>query len=128
MSSALAQRPVGVPSVLVDDGVQALQALARDQVRQLLPGTSVVAVTGSAGKTSTKDLIAATVAPRGPVVAPVGSFNNDLGLPLTILRADAGTATLVLEMGMRGPGQARRDCAPLPSLRLVWSSTSAPRT
>ena len=59
----------------------------------------VVGVTGSVGKTTTKDLLATILASRGPIIAPPGSFNNELGLPLTVLRADENTATLVLEMG-----------------------------
>lgn len=59
----------------------------------------VVGVTGSVGKTTTKDLLAVLLEPRGPIIAPPGSFNNEIGLPLTVLRADENTATLVLEMG-----------------------------
>lgn len=59
----------------------------------------VVGVTGSVGKTTTKDLLATLLEPRGPIIAPPGSFNNEIGLPLTVLRADEKTATLVLEMG-----------------------------
>ncbi len=61
-------------------------------------------MTGSAGKTSTKDLIAQLVGRAGPTVHPPGSFNNEIGLPLTVLRADAATRHLVLEMGARGIG------------------------
>jgi len=64
----------------------------------------VVAVTGSSGKTSTKDLIARVLATAGPTVSPQGSFNTEVGLPLTVLQADASTRFLVLEMGMRGEG------------------------
>ncbi|WP_433725150.1 UDP-N-acetylmuramoyl-tripeptide--D-alanyl-D-alanine ligase [Nocardia sp. CA-129566] len=67
-------------------------------------GLTVVGVTGSSGKTSTKDLLAAVLAPLGPVVAPPGSFNNELGHPWTALRADADTRFLVLELSARGPG------------------------
>ncbi len=65
-------------------------------------------VTGSSGKTSTKDLLAAVLAPLGPTVAPPGSFNNELGLPWTALRADAATRHLVLEFSARGPGHIAR--------------------
>lgn len=65
---------------------------------------TVVGVTGSSGKTSTKDLLAAVLAPLGPVVAPPGSFNNELGHPWTALRADEKTRFLVLELSARGPG------------------------
>jgi UDP-N-acetylmuramoyl-tripeptide--D-alanyl-D-alanine ligase len=70
----------------------------------------VVAVTGSSGKTSTKDLLAAVIAPLGPVVAPPGSFNNELGVPLTLLRVEEGTRTLVVEMGARGRGHIAHLC------------------
>src|SRR5699024_824263 len=63
-----------------------------------------VAVTGSVGKTTTKDLLAQVLATLGNVIAPPASFNNEIGLPLTVLRADAQTRVLVLEMGADGPG------------------------
>jgi UDP-N-acetylmuramoyl-tripeptide--D-alanyl-D-alanine ligase len=75
------------------------------------PGMTVVGVTGSSGKTSTKDLLAAVLAPLGPTVAPPGSFNNELGLPWTVLRADATTRQLVLELSARGPGHIAALCA-----------------
>jgi UDP-N-acetylmuramoyl-tripeptide--D-alanyl-D-alanine ligase len=81
----------------------ALAALAGHAVRAL-PATAVVGVTGSSGKTTTKDLLAAVLAPLGPTIAPPGSFNNELGLPYTALRAGAGTRHLVLEFSARGPG------------------------
>jgi UDP-N-acetylmuramoyl-tripeptide--D-alanyl-D-alanine ligase len=81
----------------------ALAALAGHVVRAL-PATTVVGVTGSSGKTSTKDLLAAVLGPLGPTIAPPGSFNNELGLPWTALRADAGTRHLVLEFSARGAG------------------------
>ena len=81
----------------------ALARLAAHVVGEL-PGLTVVGVTGSSGKTSTKDLLAAVLAPLGPTVAPPESFNNELGLPWTALRADAGTRHLVLEFSARGTG------------------------
>jgi UDP-N-acetylmuramoyl-tripeptide--D-alanyl-D-alanine ligase len=98
----LASRPVdGVPNVvLVDDAAVALAALARHVAGQLT--ATVIGVTGSSGKTSTKDLIAQVLG--SGVVATNRSFNNELGLPLTVLRADEATRYLVLEMGARGPG------------------------
>ncbi|MET8676534.1 UDP-N-acetylmuramoyl-tripeptide--D-alanyl-D-alanine ligase [Streptomyces sp. NPDC004647] len=104
-AAVLAARPVGVPAIVVDDVEAALGALARAVVERL--GTTVVALTGSAGKTSTKDLIAQLLERRGPTVWPPGSFNNEIGLPLTALRADTGTRHLVLEMGARGVGHIR---------------------
>ncbi|MFX4293843.1 UDP-N-acetylmuramoyl-tripeptide--D-alanyl-D-alanine ligase [Streptomyces bohaiensis] len=104
-AAVLATRPVGVPAVLVDDVTAALGALARHTVREL--GATLVALTGSSGKTSTKDLIAQLLRELGPTVWTPGSLNNEIGLPLTALRADAGTRHLVLEMGARGVGHIR---------------------
>ncbi len=96
----------GRPIWPVDDTLEAYQQLARLWRRQL--GLPVVAVTGSAGKTTTRELIRAALSPLGPVVASSGNENNDVGAPLTILKADAGTAALVVEMGMRGLGEIDR--------------------
>ncbi|TSB20707.1 UDP-N-acetylmuramoyl-tripeptide--D-alanyl-D-alanine ligase, partial [Streptomyces benahoarensis] len=104
-TAVLAARPVGVPAIVVDDVVAALGALARAVVGRL--GTNVVALTGSAGKTSTKDLIAQLLQRNGPTVWPEGNLNNEIGLPLTALRADDTTSHLVLEMGARGVGHIR---------------------
>ncbi|KRV50131.1 UDP-N-acetylmuramoyl-tripeptide--D-alanyl-D-alanine ligase [Wenjunlia vitaminophila] len=101
----LAARPVGVPAVVVEDVTAGLGALARLVVERL--GATVVALTGSAGKTSTKDLIAQLLERIGPTVYPTGSLNNEIGLPLTALRAELGTRHLVLEMGARGIGHIR---------------------
>ncbi|GGO57722.1 UDP-N-acetylmuramoyl-tripeptide--D-alanyl-D-alanine ligase [Streptomyces daqingensis] len=103
--AVLATRPVGVPAVVVDDVTRALGALARHVVERL--GTQVVALTGSAGKTSTKDLIAQLLERLGPTVWTPGSLNNEIGLPLTALRADAESRHLVLEMGARGKNHIR---------------------
>ena len=94
--------------IAVEDVYQALGCLAREQLQALRESAgsdfTVVAVTGSVGKTTTKDLLSKLLSGRGEVVAPPGSFNNELGLPLTVLRATASTATLVLEMGAGAPG------------------------
>ncbi|MYS22014.1 UDP-N-acetylmuramoyl-tripeptide--D-alanyl-D-alanine ligase [Streptomyces sp. DvalAA-14] len=103
--AVLAARPVGVPAIVVDDVQTALGALAQHVLERL--GTTVVALTGSAGKTSTKDLIAQLLQELAPTVWTPGSLNNEIGLPLTALRADAGTRHLVLEMGARGIGHIR---------------------
>lgn len=108
-SAALATRPSGLPTVVVADPVVALGALARQVVADLADLT-VVAVTGSSGKTSTKDLLAAVMAARGPVVAPAGSMNTEVGLPLTALLCDDSTRTLVAEMGARGVGHIAYLC------------------
>ncbi|MFI8099864.1 UDP-N-acetylmuramoyl-tripeptide--D-alanyl-D-alanine ligase [Streptomyces sp. NPDC086023] len=103
--AVLAARPVGVPAIVVDDVETALGALARAVVGRL--GTDVVALTGSAGKTSTKDLIAQVLQQHAPTVWTPGSLNNEIGLPLTALKATAETQHLVLEMGARGIGHIR---------------------
>ncbi|WP_371496540.1 UDP-N-acetylmuramoyl-tripeptide--D-alanyl-D-alanine ligase [Kitasatospora sp. NBC_00374] len=101
--AVLASRPVGVPAILVDDVVQALGRLARGVVERARD-TAFVALTGSAGKTSTKDLIGQLLQRRGETVFPPGSFNNEIGMPLTALRITGSTRHLVLEMGARGKG------------------------
>ncbi|TFV60606.1 UDP-N-acetylmuramoyl-tripeptide--D-alanyl-D-alanine ligase [Mycobacterium sp. PS03-16] len=124
--AVLAARPVGVPAVIAPpatgadagagvlehdtDGagaavLAALARLAAAVAAELAEGgLRIVGITGSSGKTSTKDLVAAVLAPLGEVVAPPGSFNNELGHPWTVLRADRGTNFLVLEMSARHPG------------------------
>jgi UDP-N-acetylmuramoyl-tripeptide--D-alanyl-D-alanine ligase len=110
----LAERPsVPVPTILVGDALAAIGALAR-AVLDRLPDLTVVGITGSSGKTSTKDLIGQLLERLGPTIAPAGSFNNELGLPHTVLRADAGTRFLVLEMGARGPGHLTYLCGIAP--------------
>lgn len=108
-AAALATRPSALPTIVVPDPVAALGALARHVVAQL-PDLMVVAVTGSSGKTSTKDLLAAVMAARGPVVAPAGSMNTEVGLPVTALQCDDRTRTLVAEMGARGVGHVAYLC------------------
>ncbi len=107
--AVLAQRPVGVPSVVVADSIVALGQLAR-HVRRHLAATRVVGITGSQGKTSAKDLLAQILLVAGPTVATVGNLNNEIGVPLTVLRADETTAHLVLELGARGLGHIRHLC------------------
>jgi UDP-N-acetylmuramoyl-tripeptide--D-alanyl-D-alanine ligase len=94
--------PVGVV-ISADDPLAALQALARAWRREL--GAQVVAITGSTGKTSTKDLLAAMLRQDRRVVASDQNLNTEIGMPLTILGAPRGTEALVLEMAMRGSGQ-----------------------
>ena len=130
--AVLAARPVGVPAIVVEpvpdadsgaasgrtagvlehdaDGsggavLAALAKLASAVAADLVEdGLTIVGITGSSGKTSTKDLIAAVLAPLGEVIAPPGSFNNELGHPWTVLRATRSTDFLVLEMSARHPG------------------------
>ncbi|WP_405909146.1 MULTISPECIES: UDP-N-acetylmuramoyl-tripeptide--D-alanyl-D-alanine ligase [unclassified Streptomyces] len=103
--AVLAQRPVGVPAIVVDDVQTALGALARSVVERT--GATLVALTGSAGKTSTKDLIAQVLNRKAPTVWPEGNLNNEIGLPLTALRVTDETQFLVLEMGARYIGDIR---------------------
>ncbi|WP_232662203.1 UDP-N-acetylmuramoyl-tripeptide--D-alanyl-D-alanine ligase [Pseudonocardia sp. TRM90224] len=122
-SAVLTARELDLPSVVVpaaaratgtylDDvdpdgsGAAVLAALAKLAVHVLgaLPDLTLVGITGSSGKTSTKDLIGAVLAPLGPMVAPPGSFNTELGLPWTALRADRDTRHLVLEYSARNVG------------------------
>ncbi|MFB9469258.1 UDP-N-acetylmuramoyl-tripeptide--D-alanyl-D-alanine ligase [Nonomuraea salmonea] len=100
--AVLAARPVGVPALVVGDVQLALGRLAGHVLRRLRP--AVIGLTGSVGKTTTKDLLAQVLERHGPTVATDRSFNNELGLPLTVLRADAGTRYLVLEMGASRKG------------------------
>jgi UDP-N-acetylmuramoyl-tripeptide--D-alanyl-D-alanine ligase len=107
--ACLGSRPTSLPTVVVADVQAALQALASTVVGRLRDGgLTVVAVTGSQGKTSTKDLMAAVFAATAPTVATKGSFNNEIGMPLTALRADASTRFLLLEMGARGIGHIKQ--------------------
>ena len=147
-AAVLAARPVGVPAIVVppaaaadtESGVlehdvdgagaavlAALAALAKAVAAELVAGgLTIIGVTGSSGKTSTKDLIAAVLRPLGEVVAPPGSFNNELGHPWTVLRATSDTDYLVLEMSARHPGNiaALAAIAP-PSIAVVLNVGTA---
>ncbi len=102
--AALTSRPVDdLPAVVVDDVQVAFARLAREVIARAA-GLTVVAVTGSSGKTSTKDLLAQVLGRLGPTVAAEGSYNSEVGVPLTVVRADPATRYLVLEMGARGAG------------------------
>jgi UDP-N-acetylmuramoyl-tripeptide--D-alanyl-D-alanine ligase len=103
--AVLCTRSVAGPRIEVRDGIEALTALAAAVARRIT--ATVVGVTGSSGKTSTKDLLGQLLALAGPTVAAVGSANNELGHPYTVLRADAGTRFLVLELGARAIGDIR---------------------
>ncbi len=96
---------LGGTAIVVDDTARALIDAARWGRTQFPASTVVIGVTGSVGKTSTKDLIVAALSSAKRVVANVRSFNNEQGLPVTILNASLATEVLVLEMGMRGLGQ-----------------------
>ena len=94
-----------VPGALLaaEDPLRSLQRLATTWRREL--SAKVVGVTGSTGKTSTKDILRAVLAPHVPTVASEANLNTDIGLPLAVLRAPAGTRALVLEVAMRAPGE-----------------------
>jgi UDP-N-acetylmuramoyl-tripeptide--D-alanyl-D-alanine ligase len=109
-AAVLGSRPTGVPTVVVDDPQEALGRLATHLLERL-PAIRVLAVTGSQGKTSTKDLLTTVLSDAAPTVATAGSFNNELGLPVTVLRSDESTRFLMLEMGARGIGHLRTLCA-----------------
>lgn len=148
--AVLAARPVGVPAIVVEprpraaggglagvlehdaDGsgaavLAALAKLARAVAAELVAGgLRIIGITGSSGKTSTKDLVAAVLDPLGEVIAPPGSFNNELGHPWTVLRATRSTDYLILEMSARHPGNiaALADIAP-PSIGVVLNVGTA---
>lgn len=105
-AAVLCSRPVDAPCVVVDDVTAALGTLARHVLDRL--DATVVAITGSQGKTSVKDLTAHLLGEH--VVATLGNYNNELGVPLTVLRADESTRHLVVEMGARGIGHVAALC------------------
>lgn len=95
----------GVSLIKVEDTRRALMDLAKFYREKL--GLKVVGITGSAGKTSTKDLVAAVLSDKYKVFKTKGNFNNEIGLPLMILELDSTYDVAILEMGMRGLGQIR---------------------
>ncbi|MEW2051719.1 UDP-N-acetylmuramoyl-tripeptide--D-alanyl-D-alanine ligase [Streptomyces sp. NPDC005476] len=101
--AVLAARPVGVPAVVVKNVLDALAALA-STVLAAVPEATVIGLTGSAGKTSTKDLLAQILPELGPTIATVKSYNGEIGLPLAVTHLVQGVRYLVLEMGARGIG------------------------
>lgn len=106
--AVLGSRPTSAPTVVVADPVAALARLARHVVDAL--GVPVLALTGSQGKTGTKDYLAHVLAAAAPTVATAANNNNEIGVPLTVLRADETTGYLVLEMGARGIGHIAYLC------------------
>ncbi|MET0929963.1 MAG: UDP-N-acetylmuramoyl-tripeptide--D-alanyl-D-alanine ligase [Aeromicrobium sp.] len=118
-AAVLGTRDTGVPSVVVADVAHALGLLAR-HVLDEREDVQVVALTGSSGKTSAKDLLAHVMAPEGATVATRGNFNNELGVPLTVLGVDELTRFLIVEMGARAIGDISVLCdiAP-PSIGIV---------
>ncbi|PPI26728.1 UDP-N-acetylmuramoyl-tripeptide--D-alanyl-D-alanine ligase [Rathayibacter sp. AY1B5] len=108
----IVERPLDldVPQVLVDDSVEALGALATEVVRRVRAkgGLTVIGVTGSNGKTTTKNLLRTVLERVGETVAPRGSFNNEVGAPITMLQVSESTRFLVAEMGASAVGEIRR--------------------
>jgi UDP-N-acetylmuramoyl-tripeptide--D-alanyl-D-alanine ligase len=112
-AAVLGSRATDAPTVVVDDVVRALGVLARHVVDRL-PDVTVLALTGSQGKTGTKDYLAHVLGAAGPTVATRGNFNNEIGVPLTVLRATEETRYLVVEMGARGVGHVGYLCTIAP--------------
>jgi len=107
-AGVLGGRATGVPTVVVDDPVAALGRLARHVVDRLRP--TVLALTGSQGKTGTKDFLAQVLVRAGETVWTEGNRNNEIGVPLTVLRTTPDTRFLALEMGARGVGHIAELC------------------
>jgi UDP-N-acetylmuramoyl-tripeptide--D-alanyl-D-alanine ligase len=109
VTAVLATRPVGGPALVVPDVSVALGSLAR-YVIDRAPDLTVIGITGSMGKTTTKDLLAQLLENLGPTVAPRNSFNNEIGHPLTALKITSETRYLVSELSARGPGHITYLC------------------
>ena len=114
--AAVATRPLGVPTLVVEDTLDAMQRLARwTLLREGAPAPRVVGITGSVGKTTTKDALATVLRYAGKrASATAGNFNNEIGLPLTVLAADPRTEILVLEMGATHAGDIKHLCTIAP--------------
>jgi UDP-N-acetylmuramoyl-tripeptide--D-alanyl-D-alanine ligase len=111
--AVLATRRAGVPALIVGDVPAALARLAR-AVLDRIADLTVVGITGSSGKTTTKDLAAQLIETLGPTVSPHNSYNNEIGLPLTVLRVTGQTRYLIAEFSARAPGDIARLCAVAP--------------
>ena len=94
-----------------ENALEDLQSLAREYRRSLAPRTTVIALTGSAGKTTTKELLRAFLSQVGKVYATEGNNNNHLGVPITILNCPRDADFLILEMGSNHPGEIAALCA-----------------
>ena len=105
--TAFTTRQVGSNCIVVADVLEAISKLGAE-VRRRLPKMKVIGITGSQGKTTTKDIARHVLSIAGETIAPSQSFNNDLGVPLTLLRASAKTRFCVLEMGARHEGDIAR--------------------
>jgi UDP-N-acetylmuramoyl-tripeptide--D-alanyl-D-alanine ligase len=123
---AAAAAAAGIVGIEVADTAAALMDLAAWACRLL--DATVVGITGSVGKTSTKDFTAAAVGAGRSVVASERSYNNEQGLPVTVLGVHDRTDVLVLEMGMRGPGEIARLCTVAPPTVGIVTSVAAAHT
>lgn len=124
VSDAAAPGAAGLPRLLVADTLAALGAVAHHHRRRFdLP---VVGVTGSNGKTTTREMVAAILATRGPVLKTEGNLNNEVGVPLTLLRLEASHRAAVVELGMSHPGEIARLCAlARPQVGVVTNAAAA---
>jgi UDP-N-acetylmuramoyl-tripeptide--D-alanyl-D-alanine ligase len=100
--------PPNIPVLLVSDTLSALQSLAASN--RVRSGVFLVGITGSTGKTTTKDIIASVLGTRFRTLKTSGNFNNEIGLPLTLLKIDLDCEAAVVEMAMRGPGEIDSLC------------------
>ncbi|WP_418906952.1 UDP-N-acetylmuramoyl-tripeptide--D-alanyl-D-alanine ligase [Glutamicibacter endophyticus] len=100
------------PAIIVPDAVEAMGQIAAHIVRHLKAtnDATVIGITGSAGKTTTKDLLAGILSAEAPTVSPIGSYNGEVGVPLTVFQATADTKYLVIEMGATGIGHLNYLC------------------
>ena len=112
--AALVTKPVAQPHILVADATEALTRLATEVVAGERDHLCVIAITGSAGKTSVKDLVRGILEATAATVAPLGSFNNEIGVPLTVLSITEETRYLVVEMGARAVGHIAHLCRIVP--------------
>lgn len=110
VASQPTEAPSGIPVIYVKDTLKAYQDIAH-AYRMSFPKLKVVAITGSNGKTSTKDMVAAVLSSKFNVVKTQANFNNEIGLPRTLLSIRSDTEIAVVEMGMRGLGQIKAMCA-----------------
>jgi UDP-N-acetylmuramoyl-tripeptide--D-alanyl-D-alanine ligase len=121
-----AARAAGIPAIEVADTGEGLIALATWGARRL--DAVVVGITGSVGKTTTKDLAAAAIGAGRTVTANQRSYNNEQGLPVTVLDAPDGVDVIVLEMGMRGFGEISRLCTVAPPTIGIVTAVAAAHT
>ncbi len=118
------QIPNGLLHWIVDDTLEAYQQIAL--LHRVHLGVPVVAVTGSVGKTTTRELIKASLSPLGHVISSTGNNNNDVGVPLTLLTATTSHVAIVVEMGMRGLGEIERlSCCTRPDIAVITNIGSA---